>query len=71
MILTDIFESRRGNDLDRKYLSDARRSDGVNYVSRAARNNGVTGRVQVPEGVEPFDAGCLTVALGSRNYVLV
>ena len=37
---------------------------GVNFVSRTANNNGVVARVGRVESIEPFPAGCITVALG-------
>lgn len=70
MLLTELFDSRRGNDLDRKYLTGTRAPKGVNYVSRTAQNNGVTSRVVVPQDISAHPAGALTVALGSRNYTL-
>lgn len=36
----------------------------VNFVGRSADNNGVAGKVDLVEGVEPYKAGCVTVALG-------
>lgn len=38
--------------------------EGVNFVSRSARNNGVSARVRLVEGVSPIPAGVLTVAGG-------
>lgn len=37
---------------------------GINFVSRTDRNNGVSGRVERVEGIEPAPAGTLSVALG-------
>lgn len=36
----------------------------VNFVGRSAENNGVMGKVDAVEGVTPYPAGCITVALG-------
>ena len=36
----------------------------VNFVGRSADNNGVAGKVDLVAGVEPYKAGCITVALG-------
>lgn len=44
--------------------------NGINYVSRIGGNNGVSGRVLLPPGIDPEPAGAFTVALGSRNFAL-
>lgn len=36
----------------------------VNFVGRSADDNGVAGKVDLVDGVEPYKAGCITVALG-------
>lgn len=36
----------------------------VNFVGRSADDNGVAGKVDIVDGVEPYKAGCVTVALG-------
>lgn len=38
--------------------------DGVNFVSRTAQNNGVSAKVKFVDGLEPIEAGVLTVAGG-------
>ncbi|WP_201273696.1 hypothetical protein [Sinorhizobium meliloti] len=38
--------------------------NGLNFVSRTANNNGVSAKVQRIEGLEPIEAGVLTVAGG-------
>lgn len=38
--------------------------NGINFVSRTANNNGVSARVKLVEGLEPIEAGVLTVAGG-------
>lgn len=38
--------------------------EGINFVSRTARNNGVSAKVKRLSDVEPLPAGCLTVAGG-------
>lgn len=63
-VLSDIFDIRRGHNLDLVACDLALEPSGVNFVSRSAQNNGVTGRVLVPAGMTPGVAGELTVALG-------
>lgn len=62
MLLEDVFTVEYGQSLELNRLTVA--DDGVNFVSRTAKNNGVSARVQVPKVVSPSPAGCLTVALG-------
>lgn len=38
--------------------------EGVNFVSRTAMNNGVSAKVKLVDGLEPIEAGVLTVAGG-------
>lgn len=38
--------------------------NGINFVSRSARNNGVSARVKKMDGIKPIPAGVLTVAGG-------
>lgn len=62
--LQDIFDIRRGHKLDRVACDEAPATEGVAFVSRSGKNNGVVGRVIVPEGITPGAVGELTVALG-------
>ncbi len=60
--VSSIFEVRYGLNMELNALVlDA---SGVNFVSRTARNNGVSARVRRQPGVEPLPAGLLTVAGG-------
>lgn len=63
----EIFELRYGHSLELNALARVKAPDGVNFVSRAMRNNGVTARVLTTE--TPGEAGEITVAL-SGNGVL-
>ena len=63
--LTELFTIERGNGFSKVDLEDG--SDHVvNYVSRQSYNNGVNSVVDVIENVKPFDAGCITIALGGE-----
>ncbi len=68
-LLSDLFSMRYGHSLELNRLTRADHPQGVNFVSRAMGNNGVTARVEVPDGVAPAASGELTVAL-SGNGVL-
>lgn len=60
--ISSIFEVRYGLNMELNALVlDAA---GVNFVSRTARNNGVSARVRRQLGVEPLPAGLMTVAGG-------
>ncbi|WP_227712920.1 hypothetical protein [Nanchangia anserum] len=59
--LDDIFDLRYGQSLELNSLTQVDAPDGVNFVSRARGNNGVTARVLPPGDVGR--AGEITVAL--------
>lgn len=60
--LHDLFNIRMGNGFDNNKMTDENPS--VNLVSRTSSNNGVSWRVDVVKGVQPFESGLITVALG-------
>ena len=61
-LLHRLYDIRMGNKFDKNKLDED--SPEVNLVSRVSYNNGVDVKVGYVEGVEPFPAGCVTVALG-------
>lgn len=63
--ILELFEIDAGHALTLNRLTPAEAPDGVNFVSRKARDNGIAGRVLVPDGVVPAPAGSLSVALGA------
>ena len=60
--LGDLFDVRYGVNLELNRLKIV--PDGVNFVSRSAKNNGVSATVELMPGVTPIQAGVLTVAGG-------
>lgn len=60
--LNSLCEIDMGNKMD--YSAMTTDEPSINFVGRSAENNGVMGRVDVVEGVTPYPAGCITVALG-------
>ncbi|RPE74683.1 restriction endonuclease subunit S [Vulcaniibacterium tengchongense] len=60
--LDRIFDLRYGHSLELNALVRVEPPQGVNFVSRSLRNNGVSARVTVD--VEPAQAGEISVALG-------
>ncbi len=62
-LLSKIFDIDFGNKFDYNKMTECSRMD-VAFVSRTASNNGVSGWVEPIDGVCPYPAGCLTVALG-------
>ncbi len=60
--IKDIFEVGYGTSLELNALTED--EDGVNFVSRTARNNGVSARVSRLPAVPTLPGGTLTVALG-------
>ncbi|MFK3738735.1 restriction endonuclease subunit S [Massilia sp. TN1-12] len=60
--ISELFDVRYGVNLElNRCIPDPQ---GINFVSRSAKNNGVTGKVQKIKEVEPIEAGVLTVAGG-------
>lgn len=62
MLVSDLFNVSYGPSLELVRLQ--RDPNGINFVSRTSRNNGVSARVAFIEGLEPDPAGTLSVALG-------
>jgi len=63
--LSDIFEITYGNSLELNRLeiiTDAEPS--VNFVSRTAKNNGISAQVKPLDNIQTFNAGLITVAVG-------
>lgn len=60
--LKDLYNVQMGNKFDKNKMTSENGS--VNFVSRVSYNNGVDIRVDLIDGVEPYPAGMLTVALG-------
>ena len=60
--LSDLYEIEMGNKFDKNKMSFDNPT--VNFVSRQSYNNGVDEKVDYIDGVVPYKAGLLTVALG-------
>ena len=60
--LVDIAQLDNGNKMDKNKMTHLNPS--VNFVSRTATNNGVSDVVDIVDGIEPYPAGCITLAFG-------
>lgn len=60
--LTDIAKLTNGNKFDKNKMT--RDNTSINLVSRTGFNNGVSDFVDKIDGVEPYPAGAITLALG-------
>jgi len=60
--ISDIFEVQYGNSLELNRLKQI--PNGINFVSRTSKNNGVSAKVKKISGIEPSPAGTITVSLG-------
>ena len=65
--INELFDLEYGHSLELNRLAHSTASDAVNFVSRAARNNGVTARVRPIPRLEPAPAGTITVALNGQG----
>jgi hypothetical protein len=62
MIVNDIFEVKYGVNLELNSLELD--PNGINFVSRTSKNNGVSAKVKRISGIEPIPAGTISVAAG-------
>lgn len=60
--VSDLFEIQYGNSLELIYLE--RDDNGINFISRTAKRNGLSGKVKEIPTETPFPAGLITVAVG-------
>ncbi len=60
--LNEIFDTYSGNDLVLSYLNQD--DDGIAFVSRTEKNNGITSYVEKIENIDPFPSGTISVSLG-------
>ena len=58
----DLFSVEYGNSLELNTLN--RDLEGVNFISRTAKNNGVSAKVKLLQNITPMPSGMITVALG-------
>ena len=65
--ISELFTLAYGHSLELNRLEQFAGPDAVNFVSRAARNNGVTAKVRPIPSVAPAPAGTLTVALNGQG----
>jgi hypothetical protein len=68
--VADLFEISYGHSLSLNKLRLTTPEVGIAFVSRTARNNGVSAWVEPVPGIDPLPSGLLTVCLRSRNYAL-
>ena len=66
MKISDLFDIKYGANLELSSCeqTDARDSEGINFVARPSNNNGVVAKVSKIEGIEPQAAGTLSCAAG-------
>ncbi|HJW28414.1 MAG TPA: hypothetical protein VJ508_04090, partial [Saprospiraceae bacterium] len=60
--MSELFEVRYSVNLELNALTQT--SNGINFVSRTAKNNGVSARVAKLPDVEPIPTGIISVAGG-------
>lgn len=62
--VSDIFQVNYGVNLELNALKQTLALEGINFVSRTSKNNGVSARVERLTDVEPIPAGTISVAGG-------
>ena len=62
--LQELFEIKYGVNLELINLTQSTGSQAINFVSRTSGNNGVVAKVLPVEGIEPQEAGLISVASG-------
>ena len=60
----NLFDIDSGTKLDRMKMTSCNPS--VNFVGRASANNGVTDFIDAIPGLNPYDAGLMTISLGGE-----
>ncbi|HBM2968423.1 TPA: restriction endonuclease subunit S [Klebsiella michiganensis] len=65
--INDLFHLEYGHSLELNRLEQSTAANSVNFVGRAARNNGVTARVAPISNIQPAPAGAITVALNGQG----
>jgi hypothetical protein len=65
--ISELFVLEYGHSLELNRVDQVAGAEGVNFVGRAARNNGVTARIGPIPGLAPAPAGTITVALNGQG----
>lgn len=60
--VSDLFDIQYGNSMELNRLKQT--PNGINFVSRTAKNNGVSAKVKKNQDIEPTPTGTITVSLG-------
>lgn len=63
----DIFTLKYGHSLEMNAQTVSSAADAINFVSRTARNNGVSARITPIPDLDPAPAGTVSVALGGQG----
>jgi len=63
----DLFVLQYGHSLELNAMEQSDAPDAINFVSRTTQNNGVSARIRPVDGLEPAEAGTLSVALGGEG----
>ncbi|NQV74457.1 MAG: restriction endonuclease subunit S [Bacteroidetes bacterium] len=61
--LDSLFDVKYGNSFELNRLHKDL-ENGVDFIARTSKNNGVVAKVKLHENIKPFPAGLLTVSLG-------
>ena len=65
--ISDLFDIQYGNSFSLNQMKIV--EEGVAFVSRTSKNNGVSAIVEIIDDIEPFPPGLITVALSSMSVL--
>lgn len=64
MKIIELFDIEYGNSLE--LCSLEKDNQGINFISRTSKNNGISSKVKKIDSIEPFPAGLITVAVSAN-----
>ena len=67
MKVCELFDIFYGTNLALNHLK--KNKNGINFVSRTEKNNGISAIVESIKNIKPLDAGLITIALGSSSVL--
>ena len=64
MKVKDIFHMEHGLNMELINYVQTDSNEGINFISRTSKNNGISAKIFPVKNIEPHEGGVLTCALG-------